>query len=107
YVGDKLLVTVKDKTFVEIGDLKAGTKYELIIKAVDEAGNKSEAGTVSFTTKKKSSNNGGGLNGGNESNVGSLPQTGGTLPIAATSISILAITLGTVILKKKIINNSI
>ena len=92
YNGDKLLVTVKDKTSVKISDLKAGTKYNLSIKAVDAAGNKSEAGTISFTTKKISTR---------PNNGGKLPQTGGMSPIVASSISMIAITLGTIVLKKK------
>ena len=92
YNGDKLLVTVKDKTSVKISDLKAGTKYNLSIKAVDAAGNKSEAGTISFTTKKISTR---------PNNGGKLPQTGGMSPIVASSISMIAMTLGTIVLKKK------
>ena len=92
YNGDKLLVTVKDKASVKISNLKASTKYNLSIKAVDAEGNKSEAVNISFTTKKISTT---------PNNGGKLPQTGGMSPIVASGISMIAITLGTIVLNKK------
>lgn len=50
YNGDNLLATVNDGTSVNITELIAETEYTLSIKALDLAGNKSEAGTVIFTT---------------------------------------------------------
>ncbi len=97
YNGDKLLATVKDKTSVEIGDLKPGTKYELSIRAIDAAGNESDAGAISFITKKASSNSNSVSNGGNGS---TLPKTGGSLPIVASSISILSMTIGSILIRK-------
>ena len=53
YDGDKLLLTVNSKENATLIELKAGTEYTLIIKAVDAVGNKSEAGTVTFKTKEE------------------------------------------------------
>lgn len=53
YNGDKLIATVND-TSVVVKGLAIGTKYTLSVKAYDLAGNESEAGTVTFTTKKDS-----------------------------------------------------
>ena len=50
YNGDTLLATVNNETSAKITGLAEGTEYTLSIKAFDEAGNKSEAGTVTFTT---------------------------------------------------------
>ena len=50
YNGQSLLAKVNDKTSVNITGLTSETEYTLSVKAVDAAGNKSEAGTVTFTT---------------------------------------------------------
>ncbi|MBS4803571.1 MAG: FIVAR domain-containing protein [Clostridium sp.] len=50
YNGDILIATVNDGTSVKVTGLTAGTEYTLSVKAVDAAGNKSEAGTVTFKT---------------------------------------------------------
>ena len=50
YNGDILIATVNDGTSVKVTGLTAGTEYTLSVKAFDAAGNKSEAGTVTFKT---------------------------------------------------------
>ena len=50
YNGDTLIATVNDGTSVKVTGLTAATEYTLSVKAVDAAGNKSEAGTVTFKT---------------------------------------------------------
>ena len=50
YNGDTLLLTVEKGTSAKVEGLEAETEYTLSVKAFDEAGNKSEAGTVTFTT---------------------------------------------------------
>ena len=92
YNRDVLLTTITEGTSARLNELTAETEYNLSIKAVDAAGNKSEAGTISFTTKKISTR---------PNNGGKLPQTGGMSPIVASSISMIAMTLGTIVLKKK------
>ena len=110
YNGETLLAVVTEGTSYKIIGLKAGTEYSLMIKAVDDEGNTSEAETVIFTTNKEKNNS----NIGNEvkndetknnqvkNNESSLPQTGGTLPIGISIFSIITISLGIILLKKKI-----
>jgi LPXTG-motif cell wall-anchored protein len=52
YNGDILISTVSDETSVKLTGLTAETEYTLSIKAFDEAGNKSEAGRITFITPK-------------------------------------------------------
>ena len=99
YNGETLLATVTEGTSYKISGLEAGTEYSLMIKALDAAGNTSEAGIVVFTTNKENNNS---SNGNEEkNNEGLLPQTGGTLPIGTSIFSIITISLGILLLKKK------
>ena len=99
YNGETLLATVTEGTSYKISGLEAAKEYNLIIKALDAAGNTSEAGTVVFTTNKENNNS---SNGNEEkNNEGLLPQTGGTLPIGTSIFSIITISLGILLLKKK------
>lgn len=54
YNGDTLLLTVTEGTTAKITGLEAGKEYTLKIKALDGAGNKSEASTVTFKTTESS-----------------------------------------------------
>lgn len=50
--GDKEIATFDaTETSFTVADLKAATEYTLSVYALDEAGNKSDAGNVTFTTK--------------------------------------------------------
>ena len=52
--GDKEIATFDaTETSFTVADLKAATEYTLSVYAVDEAGNKSDAGDITFTTKAK------------------------------------------------------
>ena len=51
YNGTTLLASTTEETTAELKNLTADTVYKLSVYAYDEAGNKSEAGTVEFNTE--------------------------------------------------------